>query len=223
MNKKKILSLALVVLLLATISFGTLAWFNDKDEITNTFHVATSEDPADPDDIFSVDVWEYVNGNVTDKDQDGAAFENILPGSRVHKEVYVENTGAYAQYVRVNVSISEAKAFQDALGDYDLSESFQNHNETIWTRYDDPVYDKEADTLTYTYYLNRKLSVGDKACLFTHVVIPTALTQQDIAAMGGNFALTVVAEAVQADNLDATTAAEAFAEIGWKVGTDYGA
>ena len=57
MSKKKILSLALVLILVASISFGTLAWFSDADEVTNDFLVAGSED-KDPDEIFSVDVWE---------------------------------------------------------------------------------------------------------------------------------------------------------------------
>jgi predicted ribosomally synthesized peptide with SipW-like signal peptide len=36
MNKKKLLSLALVVIMIATLSFSTLAWFSDSDSVTNT-------------------------------------------------------------------------------------------------------------------------------------------------------------------------------------------
>ena len=34
MNKKKLLSLALVVIMIATLSFSTLAWFSDSDSVT---------------------------------------------------------------------------------------------------------------------------------------------------------------------------------------------
>ena len=56
MNKKKIFSLALVALLICTISFGTLAWFNATDEVTNKFYVADSDGDGKPN--FSIDVNE---------------------------------------------------------------------------------------------------------------------------------------------------------------------
>ena len=50
MNKKKLLSLALAVIMIAILSFGTLAWFSDSDDVTNNFYIASSDDPSDPDD-----------------------------------------------------------------------------------------------------------------------------------------------------------------------------
>lgn len=41
MNKKKLLTLALVIVLIAILSFTTLAWFTDTDEVTNTFTVGS--------------------------------------------------------------------------------------------------------------------------------------------------------------------------------------
>ena len=67
MSKKKLLSLAVVVIMIAILSFSTLAWFNDSDSVSNKFYVADSEDTS-PDDIFSVDVYEEV-----DTDGDGTA------------------------------------------------------------------------------------------------------------------------------------------------------
>ena len=43
MNKKKVLVTALAVSLIAILSLGTVACFNAKDEITNTFKVADSD------------------------------------------------------------------------------------------------------------------------------------------------------------------------------------
>lgn len=211
MNKKKLLSLALVLVLIATLSFGSLAWFSDTDEVTNKFMVADSA--SNPDDIFSVDVWEYVDGDKITEDQDGHTYEDILPGGRYHKEPYVENTGSYDQYVRVKVTVTNADAWIAALGNgYDLGTMFEGHDESAWTRYEPGVYDGTANTYTMTFYLNYKLAPGEKACLFHTVVIPSELTQEDMVFIGGGFELTILAQAVQTENLGdgVDTAYEAF-------------
>ena len=112
MNKKKLFSLALTVIMIAILSFGTLAWFSDSDDVTNNFYIASSDD-TDPDDIFSVDVWE--NTPDGDKDQDGYEYKDVLPGDVLKKEVSVENTGYYDQYVRVTVTVSDAAAWMEVL------------------------------------------------------------------------------------------------------------
>ena len=218
MNKKKLFALAMVVCMLAILSFSTLAWFSDADEVKNIFQVATSDDANDPDDIFSVDVWEYDDkdgdGLVDDdeKDQDGIVYNNILPGGRYHKEPHVENTGSYNQWIRVKVTVSCASVFQNRLGaNYDLSKIFEGHDETAWTR-GEITADTTADTLTYVYYLNYRLEAGKDATLFNTVVMPIELTQDDMAAMGGAFSINVVAEAVQGENTG-TTAQAAFALV----------
>lgn len=203
MNKKKLLSLALVVIMVAILSFGTLAWFNDSDEVTNEFFVATSDDKT-PDEIFSVDVWE--NTPEEDKDQDGYEYEDILPGSDLKKEVFVENTGYYAQYIRMNVTITNADAWIAALGNgYDLGTMFGGHDETKWVRLEPGVYNGTDNTYTMTFYLNEILESGETACLFENIVIPAHLTQADMVFVGGSFSLTAVAEAVQTENLGIDT------------------
>ena len=212
-SKKKILAIALIVCLIAIISLGTLAWFNDSDEVTNQFYIASTEDPTEPDDIFSVDVWEYTDGDADNKEQVGEEYEDITPGGRYHKEPYVENTGAYDQWVRVNVTLTDAGAWQDIMAKYgltDLSKIFEGHDEAAWTFGGSKL---ENDELTYTYYLNYKLAPGEKACLFTTNVIPGELDQTDMATLGGGFGLNIVGEAVQYDNIPATTASEAFAYV----------
>lgn len=210
MNKKKLLSLSIVVIMIAILSFSSLAWFSDADEVTNKFQVADSE--SDPDEIFSVDVWENVDGS-TEKDQDGHIYEDILPGGRYHKEPYVENTGKYDQFIRVHVTVTNADAWIAALGnDYDLGTMFEGHDEAAWSRYEAGVYDGNANTYTMTYYLTYKLEPGQTACLFNTVVIPGHLTQNDMAFIGGEFELKIVAQAVQTENLGdgVDTAYEAF-------------
>lgn len=226
MNKKKLLSLSLVIIMIAILSFSTLAWFNDKDEVTNQFHVATSDDPSDPDDIFSVDVWEKVDTDgdgVADAvnpgegvDNGGAEFENILPGDKFIKEPIIKNTGAYDQYIRVVVTLTDANAWMEVLGaGYDLSTIFVGHDETLWTRSGNSGV--KGENLVYVYYLNKTLAPTEEVSLFTHVKIPTSLTQEDMAKLNGGFDLTIRADAIQTENLGdgVDTAAKAFAAANW--------
>lgn len=201
MSKKKLLSLSLVVIMIAILSFSTLAWFNDSDSVTNNFYVANSDDDT-ADEIFSVDVWE--NTPDGDKDQDGCEYKDILPGSSLKKEVYVENTGYYSQYVRMTVTVTNADAWIAALGNgYDLGTIFGGHDETKWVRLDAGSYDN--NTYTMVYYLTETLEAGETACLFKTMDIPTQLTQSDMVFIGGGFELTAVADAVQTENLGIDT------------------
>ena len=221
MNKKKMLALALAVIMVASLSFGTLAWFNDSDSVTNKFMVAGSADT--PDEIFSVDVWEEGPDKDGDgepdpdeKDQDGLTYENILPGGTYAKVAHVENTGAYDQYIRVKVTVTNADAWIAALGNgYDLGTMFGSHDESKWTRYEPGVYNGQENTYTMTFYLNEKLAPAADQILFESVTIPSHLTQEDMVFIGGGFELSIVAEAVQTENLGegVDTAQEAFAVV----------
>lgn len=222
MSKKKLLSLSLVVIMIAILSLSSLAWFNDSDSVKNEFHIATSDDPSDPDDIFSVDLWEPVDKNedgvISDdeKEQTGLKFENILPGATFDKEPTVENTGAYDQYIRVVVTLTDAKAWVEALGyGYDLASIFEGHDETLWTRSGDSGV--KGENLVYVYYLDRVLKPDETVALFTDVKLPTSLTQQQMAKLGGGFELNIRADAIQTENLGegVDTAAEAFAAANW--------
>ena len=196
LTKKKVFVVALAVCLIAVLSMSTLAWFNASDEVTNKFYVADSADTAD--EIFSVDLWE------TDEEGNevaGKEYSNIAPGDVLDKDPTVENTGAYDQWIRVKVTVTNANAWISALGNgYDLGTMFGGHKETEWTRYDAGEYDAQANTYTMVYYLNEKLAPTKTAVLFETVTIPNTLDQSDMVFIDGKFELTVLAEALQADN-----------------------
>ena len=211
LNKKKVFTLALAVCLIAILSMSSLAWFTDDDSVTNDFFIAGSED-ENPDDVFSIDVWE--------KDEDGKRYDDegidypaILPGDDLYKEVNVENTGAYEQYARVIVTVSDAHIWQELHGEIyvplnkiatDLSSEFQP-----WSI----EYDADADALTYVLYYDHILAVDEVVNLFTNVAIPEAMDRYQAAEMAGGFQIGVVAEAVQTEHVGAN-AAEAFATVG---------
>ena len=214
LNKQKVFALALAVCLIATLSMGSLAWFTDDDSVTNDFFIAGSED-ENPDDVFSVDVWEDATPNDPDgedKIQDGIEYPNILPGDDLYKEVNVENTGAYAQYIRTTVTVTDAHIWQAIYGEVyvplnkiatDLNPAFSTYR---------IVFDADNDTLTYVLYYENILAVDEVVTLFTNVAIPEDLTREQAAEMAGGFQINVVAEAVQTENVG-NNAVEAFATV----------
>lgn len=221
MNKKKVFVAAIAICLVAILSFGTLAWFTDSDDSENKFFVTNSEN-TDPEKIFSIDVKEKVEG--TDTPVDNYTFNHLVPNQKVDKKPYVINTGAYDQWVRATVTITDYNVFEAALGaDYIMETVFGGINPE-WI-YDSKVIDRNADsgagTISYVFYLNRVLSANaadpakNTSVLFETVTVPKELTKEDFAApstLSDGFSIKVFAEAIQSDNT-ADTAKNAFALI----------
>ena len=203
MNKKKLLSLSLVVILIAILSFSSLAWFSDADSVENKFMIATSDDPTDPDDIFSVDVWEETPDPSNPTTDEGYEYEDILPGDKLKKTAHVENTGAYDQYIRVTVTISDAKAWIAALGaDFDVTKVFVGFDPTQWTHiWNNLAENPNAEEIVYVMYYKDILGVGNDITVFTDIQIPTSLTQEQAAAFEGGFTIDIKADAVQTENV----------------------
>ena len=222
LNKKKVLALALAVCLVAILSFSTLAWFSDSDSVTNQFHTATSDD-EDPDDIFSVDIFEYTDsdgdGNkelVDYQDSEGdGVYNDVLPGDVLYKEPIIQNTGRYDQWVRVSITVDQATFWKNIVpAGSDLTAIFTpvDDFDTLW-KWGEINEDAASNTITYVYYLQKKLVKNETVGVFTNVTIPSSLTQEQIFALGTNgFSITLKADAVQADNTG-DTAEEAFALV----------
>ncbi len=220
MSKKRLLSLALIVIMIAILSMSSLAWFTDKDSVKNEFMIADSNDDT-ADEIFSVDVWE--NTPDTDKNQDDYTYKDILPGDVLKKVAVVENTGYYNQYVRVIVTVTGADAWMKILDPNGngklpaLGEIVTGLDTTAW--YEVDPAQKVDDSIVYTLYYSSILegNGGDDtnthtATVFEAVEIPKTMTQAQAAAFGTSFSITVVAEAVQTENLgiDSTAADAAY-------------
>ena len=93
--KKKILSIALVVAVIAIMVSGTLAYFTAEDEVTNTFTIGSVkievvEDFEAPEAMITV---------VTADDSDP---------NYINKDARVKNTGDNAAYVQMYVAIPKA-------------------------------------------------------------------------------------------------------------------
>lgn len=122
-TKKKILTLALVIALLAiAVVGGSLAWFTAEDEATNTFTVGSIE-------IIQHEKEHNDAGELVDFTQD----KDLLPIVKVddpsadvnyeEKIVTVENTGKNDAYIRTWIAIPKA------LDDYLVLDT----NNTNWT------------------------------------------------------------------------------------------
>lgn len=204
MKKNKILVLSLLACLIAIVSLGSLAWFNAEDDVTNEFRVANSEE--DPDKIFSVDVWEDATEEDTageEKDQDGIVYDDILPGDKLFKEVHIENTGSYDQYIRATVTVTEASVWQDVFGMHlvPLSNFVDKVDySAIFTEVS--YYDAANDAFVYELYYKDPLAVGKELVVFDTVKISENLDRFQAAELAaGSFNINVMADAVQTENV----------------------
>ena len=201
MSKKKLIALAVVVIMIATLSFSTLAWFSDSAEVKNEFLVAGSDD-KDPDDIFSVTVVENVPFDTT---EEGHIYEDILPGDYLKKEVMVNNSGYYDQYMRVVVTISDAEAWIEALGaDFNAATLFDGFDATKWVHVWNNLSEANGvipENIIFVLYHKDVVKADEWVNVFDAVKIPTTLTQEQAAAFDGGFTIDIKAQAVQTQNV----------------------
>ena len=206
--KKKILSIALAVAILAIASIGTLAYF--------------TETTPKKDNVFTV-------GNVhiaLDENFDENTA-NLVPGSKtttaIPKQVFLENTGLNDAYVRVHIAIPSI--LDNAQPDFDASRNvlhFNNSNmatgqwnwSTTLVRPDGDYtqnnnwnfYTTTIGGISYNVYVvtyETKLAHGEKTpAAMDQVYLDAGTTQNDIARINqvltNGWHMYVVAEAVQA-------------------------
>ena len=222
-SKRKVLVISLVISIIAILSMGTLAWFQDQDSVTNDFMFADSNE--DPDDIFSIDIYEEYDedGDGTDERyDDGIEYtgEDVIPGATLQKEAFVENTGKYDQYVRVAATISDIDVWFDVFGidptqlgntGVDLADYFVVANDfnDKWYRYGSS-YNAQDNSYTFVYYYNGILAPDETVPFIEAFKIPGELTLDHVAAMDGSFSIDLKAQAIQADHILDTLSANEY-------------
>lgn len=225
--RNKVLVASIAVCLVAILSFGTLAWFNATDSATNIFKVATSDDPDGTPD-FKVEITE-TNPDTNRPTSDGITYTSVLPGDKIAKDPTVTNKGDYDQWIRVAVTLTKAQEWKDKGGSLTFTDLFKGSTYGLavnvgntsekWLLVKNTAQ-VENDTATWYLYLNRKLPKGGDEKVFTTVEIPTVFTQDDMAYINNEFAITVKADALQADNTG-NNAVEAFKTVNWADGAAY--
>lgn len=219
--KKRIFVVALIVCLVATIGFSTLAYFQSSKSLTNNFAVAgvdpnDPDKPIDPDELFSIELDEQVIGG-EGRTEDGNTYTDILPGDTLKKDPTVTNTGKYDAWVRVKVTVTDYTAWAKACEKHnitDLATIFNGHNAEAWSQgLVDFTVDAANDTATFVYYYNDKVAPGAAVTLFESITIPAVFDIEDMVSLS-TFQIKIAGEAIQADNTGAT-AKEAFRTY-WK-------
>ena len=111
--KKRIVTIALVVALMATAIGGTLAYFTDTDSEKNTFTVG------------KVDIEVSETNKINGVEVTGNAFENVMPGTEITKTAVVTNNSSEDAYVRVVVRATNQEELYALLDKYDEAGIFK--------------------------------------------------------------------------------------------------
>lgn len=168
--KLKTLVLALLLILLASVSAGTLAYFTAED----TAHNVITSGGVDIELIEKIDA---------DDPWPEEGISGVMPGEDVAKIVTVKNTGAAAAWIRVKVDVTITKADGTA-GDPTLIE--MDYDEENWTKKDG-----------YWYY-SKPVAPGEETEeLFTKVTFKTTM---DNPYQNSTVSVDVSAQAVQVAN-----------------------
>ena len=171
-RKNRILLVALVIALVATIASGTLAFFAAEETAKNV--ITTGK--------IDIDLKEETDGGEP-WPEDG--FDNIEPGDDVTKTVYGENNGTVDFYLRVAIvkTITDKDGKTDTLNFDNITLDL---NTADWTEKDG------------YYYYNKALKPGEKSePLFTKVHFGDELGN---AYMEAEIVIDVTMQAVQAKN-----------------------
>lgn len=177
-NKKIVLALSLVLALGATMVVGgSLAWFSDTDEATNTFTVGsveivqkeTGKDGTTPFEQDQQLIPVVENGKT-----DPTEFANFI-----HKQVTVENTGNNPAYVQTFIAVP--KALDNGLLHWDVNLTADGWKQVGTGAVGTMAYDLDNDPLTaddtlnvycyrYATALAKKGETGDKSSVLLNGV-----------------------------------------------------
>lgn len=223
MNKRKILTMAMTLAMVAILAVGgTLAYFTDTDYQENCFTVGD----------VHIDLWEDFGDNENN-------FEELVPvtydkdGKRkadnvVEKEIYVDNTGSKEAYVRVHIAFPavldsgdpEYAAYKNILhwnftadavadGHWNFNKDVDGENYPgnggNWN-----AYIMEQDDIKYNVYVatfESKLAPGETTVdAICQVYMDSKTTNEDVEGLkeilGEKWIVKVAAEAAQTDGFD---------------------
>ncbi len=94
--KKRISAVAVVVICLAILATGTLAYFTDAEQVHN---IITSGN-------IEIALEEFFPGSEEDPDEENTyILDGVMPGQSVTKEVRVKNTGVGTAWIRAKLAM----------------------------------------------------------------------------------------------------------------------
>jgi len=188
--KKKTFALALMVIYVAVLVGGSLAYFTAEDRAVNVITIGKVD----------IEIEEYADLEKTIKIEEGkmpASFYNVEPGQRIVKKVEIDNRGLSPAWIRAKIEDRIVSAGGGNLSDEIL-------------RYDiQPGWDWDA--ATGYYYYDKILYPGDIVTLFNVVTF-------DGPGMGNAYQgcttyIQIHADAVQSEGIGADTCVEAYEKL----------
>ena len=186
MNKKKMVTVCLIVALMAVFAIGgSLAYFTDTEVKDNTFTVGNVD--------IQLTEPNWVSSGSVDAPE-------VYPGEPLAKDPTVKNNGANPCFVRIQVTGLDCLGEDAGMITY-RTDYVDNKLGENWVKGTDGYY-----------YYNKVLAVGETTdALFDQIVIPTGVTNADAfdsdTAKRIEYSVDVKAEAVQAQGAKASWAA----------------
>lgn len=216
--KKKVISIALIIALIAVIAAGSFAYFTDTKSAKNTFTVGDVKIKLD-----ETNINDPTGDRVTSNE-----YTSVFPGVEYKKDPIVTNTGKNDAYVRAVVTIEngmnwlgfyydkastfpQVDAFEklicNTLGEGWEVVGFKN----VLSSQTHPTSDTVV-TLKYTGDGDTGVLKSGAAttAMFDRIMLPAKMTATDITtrvAQNGVFHIDVVAQAIQADGFETWDAA----------------
>ena len=218
--KKKLMAIALAVCVVAVLAAGaSLAYFTDKtDAANNTFTMGNVKIALDETDLTKKGDSRTAAGNT---------YTNLYPGMDMVKDPTVHNTGKNAAWVRVIVRVANGAAFMDkfAIAPYASSplEGLTHGLGEGW-QITESTTDTATNDMVYTIVYNTVLKPGESTpAVFNKLYSPATFGNGEMAAITyknannesvNGFTMSIHAEAIQSEGLDATSCQDAFTHYG---------
>jgi len=224
-NRKALLLLLCVVLMVGASVFGTLAYLTDAEAVTNTFTVGSIGLKLDEADVKTDGTLDHPTNRVQANDY------HLLPGHTYIKDPTVTvEAKSEESYIRMLVTFNFSSQLDAIFPGVDLTTIFNDYSSANW-RLNGVKEDETANTRTYEFRYVGEEHKGTKAgtvekteteikldALFDSFTLPGAITKEQLATLvtkdaQGNitdqFTINVVAHAIQADGF--ATADQAWA------------
>ena len=224
MNRKKLVALIMVVALaLTTLIGGTLAYFTDTDDATNTFVMGNVDIELDEAPVtYNPKDYTWIADNEADRvdtNTYGGDEGLLYPGAVLPKDPTVHNVGLNDAYIRIKVTINpyvlgHIMAHTESGNPLAMFMELVDIDTENWdyeADFKENVLDPENATWTLVARYKKIVKPGeDTTPFFTEVRIPTEL--EDMYSFTGvPFDMDIVAEAIQAASFaDADEAWNAF-------------
>ena len=215
--KKKLMAIALAVCVVAVLAAGaSLAYFTDKTETAdNVFTMGNVKITLDETDLTKDDDSRTAEGNT---------YENLYPGMEMVKDPTVHNTGRNGAWVRVIVRVANGAAFMDQFKDTQYGQSpleGLTHGLGAGWQITASTKDTATNDMVYTIVYNTVLKPGESTpAVFKKLYIPATFGNGEMAAITytnannepvNGFTMSIHAEAIQSEGLNAETCQQAFA------------